>query len=567
MISAVCPAARFARFLPGLAVLRHYQGAWLRPDLVAGVTVGAMLIPQSMGYAELAGMPPQYGFYAVIAPLVVYALVGSSRHLGVGPEPGTAILAATGVTAIAHGDPGRYLTLMAALALVVAAVCLVGALLRLGYLASMLAKPVLVGYITGVGLTLVSSQFAGLTGVGVTADSLIPRSWQLLTGLDQIHWPTLGLGAATLAVMLGIKRTARNVPAALIGVVLATALAALFSLDLHGVALIGAIPAGLPLPDVPNVDLHDLTQLLPVAAGIALVGFSDNVLTARAIAVDKDYHVDPNQELLALGLINLAAGASQGFPISSSASRTAVPASLGSRTQLVSLVGSAFVIVTIVAARPVLSEIPRAALAAVIVTAAIAIIDIAGFRSLWRISREECLLAVVAAIGVVVLGVLYGIVAAVAMSIGLALARIAHPHDAVLGDLPQDDGWVDIAGSPTAATTAGLVVFRFDAPLIFINTDRFHERIRQVLTDATDPVEWLVLDCEGIGAVDASGIDCLRDLAKADAPNTASVIAIARANHQVLERIQRAGLLDPPGGIRTFRTINAAVRTFRQRAP
>jgi len=565
MTSAMSPAARLARFLPGLTVLRHYQGAWLRPDLVAGLTVGAMLIPQSMGYAELAGMPPQYGFYAVIAPLVVYALVGSSRHLGVGPEPGTAILAATGVAAISHGDPARYLTLMAALALVVAAVCLVGALLRLGYLASMLAKPVLVGYITGVGLTLLSSQFAGLTGIRITADSLVPRCWQLLTRLDQIHWPTLGLGAATLAVMLGVKRTARNAPAALIGVVLATVVAAVFSLDLHGVALIGTIPAGLPLPGVPNVDLHDLAQLLPVAAGIALVGFSDNVLTARAIAVDKDYRVDPNQELLALGMINLAAGVSRGFPISSSASRTAVPASLGSRSQLVSLVGAAFVVVTILAARPVLSEIPRAALAAVIVTAAITIIDIAGFRSLWRISREECVLAVVAAIGVVVLGVLYGIVTAVAMSIGLALARIARPHDAVLGDLPADDGWVDIAEYPTAATTAGLIVFRFDAPLIFINTDRFHERIQQILTDAAAPVEWLVLDCEGIGALDASGIDCLRDLTRADAPNKASVIAIARANHQVLARMRSAGVLEPAGEIRTFRTINAAVRTFHRR--
>jgi high affinity sulfate transporter 1 len=554
-----------AKFLPGLAVLRHYQGAWLRPDLIAGLTVGAMLIPQSMGYAELAGMPPQYGFYAVIAPLIVYAFVGSSRHLGVGPEPGTAILAGTGVAAIAHGDPSRYLVLMAALALVVATVCLVGAVLRLGYLASMLAKPVLVGYITGVGLTLVSSQFAGLTGVSISADSLIPRCWQLLTGVEQIHWPTLGLGTATLAVMLGIKRAAHNAPAALIGVVLATVVVAVFSLDLHGVALIGAIPAGLPLPGIPDVGIHDLTQLLPVAAGIALVGFSDNVLTARAIAVDKGYRVDPNQELLALGLINVAAGVSGGFPISSSASRTAVPASLGSRSQLVSLVGAAFVVMTILAARPVLSEIPRAALAAVIVTAAITIIDIAGFRSLWRISREECLLAVVAVIGVVVLGVLYGIVTAVAMSIALALARIAHPHDAVLGDLPADDGWVDIAEYPTAVTTAGLLVFRFDAPLIFINTDRFHERIQQILTDANGPVEWLLLDCEGIGALDASGIDCLRDLTKPDAPNRPSVIAIARANHHVLDRIQRAGLLDPPGSVRSFRTINSAVRTFRDR--
>lgn len=552
---------------PGATLLRRYQRSWLRPDLIAGLTVGAMLIPQSMGYAELAGMAPQYGFYAVIGALVVYALVGSSRHLGVGPEPGTAILAATGVAAIAGGDGARYVTLMAALALVVAAICLVAAALRLGYLASMLSKPVLVGYITGVGLTLLSSQLSALTGATISADSFFPRCWQFLHRLDQVHGATFAIGAATLAVILLLKWKFPKAPSALVGVALATSIAAAWSFGQHGVALVGDIPSGLPTPGIPNVSLHDLAKLLPIAAGIALVGFSDNVLTARAIAAVKGYRVDPNQELLALGLINLTAGVSQGFPISSSASRTAVPASLGSRTQLVSLVGSAFVVASLLLLRPALAEIPRTALAAVILVAAITIIDVRGFVSLWRVSRGECVIAAVAALGVIVFGVLYGIVLAVALSIVVALGSIARPHDAVLGDMPGLDGWVDVREYPTALTSAGLLVFRFDAPLIFMNTEHFSDRVGQVLRENPGEEEWLVMDCEGIGALDASALDMLRDLAEKVAGQGVQVLAVARANERVLSRLRRAHLLAPEGPLQVFPTINSAVRAFHERTP
>jgi sulfate permease, SulP family len=525
-----------------------------------------MLIPQSMGYAELAGMAPQYGFYAVIAALVVYALVGTSRHLGVGPEPGTAILAATGVASVADGDPARYVALMAALALLVAAICVLGSVLRLGYIASMLSKPVLVGYITGVGLTLISSQIASFTGVRISADSFFPRFWQLLTRGGDVRWPTFALGAGTLVVMLVLKWRVPNAPVALIGVVVATVVVALFALDGHGIVLTGTIPAGLPVPGLPDVRMDDVVRLLPVAAGIALVGFTDNVLTARAIAVDNKYRIEPNQELFALGMINLSAGLSQGFPISSSASRTAVPASLGSRTQLVSLVGSAFVIVTLLALRPVLSHIPRAALAAVIIYAAISVIDLDGFTDLWRISQKEFALAAIAVLGVIGLGVLPGIVIAVVLSIGVALSRIARPHDAVLGDLPGLDGWVDVDEHSAAITVSGLVVFRFDAPLFFLNAERFSDRVEQVLADNLGEVEWLVIDCEGIGEIDASAVDVLRDLLERLGQQRVQVVAVARANDFVLTRLQRAELIEPTGPLSVYPTINAAVRAFHQRS-
>jgi SulP family sulfate permease len=485
---------RAGGLLPGLTVLRHYERGWLRADVAAGLTVGAMLVPQSMAYAELAGLPPQFGFYAVIGALVVYALVGTSRHLGVGPEPGTALLAAAGVSSIAGGDPTRYVALMAALALVVAAVCILGAVARLGFLASVLSKPVLVGYITGVGLVLLSSQIANLTGLSIAADDFFPRLVELARELGDVHGQTVAVGALTLVVIVVLRRAAPQVPGALVAVFVASIVVSLFALDAHGVALVGDIPSGLPEVGVPDVSFADLRRLLPVALGIALVGYTDNVLTARSIALRHGYRVDANQELLALGLTNLASGLSRGFPISSSASRTAVPASLGSTTQLVSLVGSASVIVTLLALGPLLGHIPRAALGAVIAGAALAIVDVAGYRYLWRVSREEAVLAGVAALGVVVFGVLVGVLVAVSLSLLVALYRVARPHDAILGDHPGLDGWVETDSYPAASTEPGLLVYRFDAPLFFVNADRFRERVEQMLADNPGPEEWLVLD-------------------------------------------------------------------------
>jgi MFS superfamily sulfate permease-like transporter len=368
--------------------------------------------------------------------------------------------------------------------------------------------------------------------------------------------------------VLVLRHLARAVPGVLIGVVLATIAVAVFSLEDHGIAVVGSISAGLPVPGLPGVSLDDLVALLPVAAGIALVGYSDNVLTARSIAAGKGYRIDANQELFALGWTNLAAGVSQGFPISSSASRTAVPASLGSRTQLVSIVASAFVVVTLLVLRPVLADIPRAALAAVIVSAAIAIIDVGGYRSLWRVSRIEFALAVIAALGVIVFDVLVGVLVAVALSIVVALFRIARPHDAVLGDLPGLDGWVDAVAYPDARTEPGLLVYRFDAPLFFVNAERFRERLEHELIENPGPEEWVVLDFGSIGALDATALDVLAELVVSVRELGVQVIAIARANDTVLDRLRRAGLLAPDGALRVFPTINGAVRACRdQRSP
>jgi high affinity sulfate transporter 1 len=543
-----------------VGVLGGYQIGWLRLDLVAGLTVGAMLIPQSMAYAELAGMPPEYGFYAVLGALVVYALVGTSRHLGVGPEPGTAILAATGVAPLAAGDPERYVALMAGLALTVGAICVLGAIARLGFLASALSKPVLVGYITGVGLTLLSSQIAAFTAVPITSDRFFPRVAEFAAELGSIHAATFTVGIGTLVLILVLRRWAPRTPGALLGVVLASFIVAVLGED-AGVRLVGAIPGGLPSPDLPGVGAADFGRLLPIAVGIAIVGYSDNVLTARSIAARHGYRIDANQELLALGLTNAVSGLSQGFPLSSSASRTAVPAALGSKTQVVSLVAAGFVVVTLVGLGPLLSRIPRTGLAAVIISAGIAIIDIDGYRALWRVSREEFVLAAATALGVIVFDVLTGVVIAITLSVLVALYHIARPHDAILGEYPELDGWVEASAFPEASTEPGLLVYRFDAPLVFVNLERFQERVQHAL--GPEGAEWVILDFEGIGALDATALDGLEELVSRLERDGVHRVGIARANADVLVRLGRSPLSD--GRIVTSPTINAAVRAFRLR--
>lgn len=345
----------------------------------------------------------------------------------------------------------------------------------------------------------------------------------------------------------------------------ASVVVALAGLDDEGVGLVGALPQGLPRPDVPGVSWGDVGRLVPAAAGIALVGFTDNLLTARSVAAHRRQTVDANQELFALGATNLAAGLLRGFPVSSSASRTAVPAALGSATQLVGLVAAAFVVAALTVARPLLEYIPRAALAAVIVAAAFAIIDVAGFRSLWRVNREEAVLAAAAAAGVVLFDVLVGVVIAIVLAVLVALAHVARPHDAVLGEAPALGGWVDVDSYPEAETEPGLLVYRFDAPLFFVNADRFCERVEQVLADNVGDEEWLVLDFEGVGGLDATSIEALGELLGRLGATGVTNLSVARANDRVVALLERAGLVAPDGPLVVHPTINAAVLAYRNR--
>ncbi len=548
-----------ARSLPDLVRLGEYRTSWLRPDVVAGLTVAAMLIPQAMAYAELGGLPPAVGLRAALVALPVYALLGTSRHLGIGPEPGTAVLSALAVAPLAGGDPDRYLLLMAALAGLVGLITLAAGALRLGFVADLLSKPVLVGYITGVGLTLLSSQLRAFTGVGVDAERFFPRFAQFFTRLDQINWATLAIGLATLGVILVLRRYRPGLPGALIG--LSGSLLAVALLDLD-VAVVGSIEAALPTFAVPAVSIDDVAQLLPAAAGVALIGYTDNILTARSIATKQRYTVSADRELLALGAVNLAGGMSGGFPVSSSASRSFVPATLGSRSQLSSVVTLMATLVVLLIGRSLLAEIPRAGLAAVIVAAAFAVIDVDGFRRLASISRSETALATVTTLAVITTDLLLGVLVAVALSVVITLGRVARPNDAVLGQGEGLDGWISL-DDERASSLAGLLVYRFDAPLFFANAEYFRQRLKRALADNPGEETHVILDFEGIGSVDTTAIDHLEELL-AELTDEGISLSVARANEKVAAALHRAGLTDKIGRHRMFPTINAAVAHYRR---
>ena len=545
-----------------MTVSRRYERSWLGPDLVAGLTVGAMLVPQAMGYAALAGLAPQYGFYAAIPRWWCTRLWAPAAISGLAPSLGTAILAAAAVAGLAGGDDGRYVALMAALALVVAGLSLVGSVLRLGRLASLLSRPVLVGYITGVGLTLLSSQIATFTGVRITAGTFFPRWWQFVTHLGEVHAATLALGVAALVVLLALRRWP-VFPGALIAIAVVTLVAAAWGLDGRGVPLVGAIPSGLAGPSWPDVTIRDLLDLVPAGAGIALVGFTDNVLKAAPSPVTRTTELTPTKSCSRSAPstslpVSFRVSRSPRVPVAPRCPRRWGHARSWYRSSPRALWSSPW--------WPCARRWPRSpgsAIAAVIIAAAFHIIDLPGMRDLWALSRTESALAIVTSLGVIVAGVLPGVLLAVGLSLAVALSRIARPHDAVLGDAPGVDGWVDIEEFPTARATDGLLVFRFDAPLFFLNIERFTERVEQAFAANPGEERWFVMDCEGIGAIDVSAVDGLRELLAQLGARGVVVVAVARANDKVLAMLRRADLLQPDGPMRDYPTIDSAVKAFR----
>ncbi|HSE71654.1 MAG TPA: SulP family inorganic anion transporter [Nocardioidaceae bacterium] len=554
-------ASLIGRLAPGAVTLRHYQRDWLRGDLLAGVTVAAYLVPQVMAYAEIAGLPAVVGLWAAIGPLAVYAALGSSRQLSVGPESTTALMTAAAIAVIGAGDPDRYAALAAALALVVGAICLLGWVGRLGFVADLLSRPVLVGYLAGIAVLMVVSQLEKVTGVPVEGESTLEEVGYLLTHLSEVHAPTLAVSLSVLLGLLVARRFAPRWPSPLLAMLLAAAVVAGFDLADQGVAVVGAIPAGLPAPRLPDVTGTDVLAMALPALGVAVVAYSDNVLTGRAFAFRRHEQVDANQEFLALGAANLAAGVLQGFPISSSGSRTVIGDSLGSRTQLYSLVTLASVVLTVLLAGPVLEAFPLAALGGIVVYAAIRLVDVTEIRRLAAFRRSEVLLAAATTVAVVAIGVLEGIAVAIGLSILDLLRRVARPHDGILGYVPGVPGMHDVDDYPDAHLVPGLVVYRYDSPLFFANADDFRRRAMDAVDAADTPVEWFLLNAEANTEVDLTGVDALEEVRRTLAER-GIVFAMARVKQDLRDSLAAAGFLDKVGEERVFMTLPTAVDAY-----
>jgi high affinity sulfate transporter 1 len=497
------------RFVPGLAALRSYERSWLRFDLVAGVVLAAILVPQGMAYAELAGLPAVTGLYTTIACLVGYALMGPSRVLVLGPDSSVSplIFAAIFPLVAVTDDPETAIALAGMMAVFVGLIMVGLGVGKLGFVADLLSKEVQVGYMNGLAITIIVGQLPKLCGFSTDADGFIDEVQAFFEGFDERNATALTLGLCTLAVLLLLPRVSRKVPAVLVAMVGATVVTAMFTLD---IATVGALPQGLPRPALPWTDFSDVAPMLIAAVGITLVSLTDTIATSTAFAARRGEEVNPNQEMIGIGTANVAAGFFQGFAVSTSSSRTAVADQSGAKSQLTGLVGAGIVALLLLFFSTLLADLPQTALAAVVIAAAFSLADVAILRRMLQVRRSSFVLSMVATAGVVFLGVLEGILVAVVLSILLFFKRSWWPHGEVLGRLPDREGWHAVNDSPVAEQHPDVLVFRWEAPLFFANAGMFRQQVRHLVHERRP--RWVVLQCEAITDIDVTAAGVLEQL-------------------------------------------------------
>jgi high affinity sulfate transporter 1 len=553
------------RLVPGIGVITSYRREWLASDIIAGVVLTTLLVPQGMAYAELAGLPPITGLYTSIMCLLAYAVFGPSRILVLGPDSslGPMIAATILPLAGANGDPKRAVALASMLAIMVAAILIVATVARLGFIADLISKPTMIGYINGLALTILIGQLPKLFGFKVDADNFLGEVAGFVKGLA--HGETVpaaaAVGIAGIVLILVLQRWLPKVPAVLIMVVAAIAATTVFSLADHGVSLVGVLPRGFPPPTVPHVRPDDLGLLFAGALGIALVSLTDTISTASAFAARTRQEIHGNGEMMGIGMANLAAGFFQGFAVSTSASRTAVAERSGAKTQLTGVTGAVLIIVMIVFVPGLFRNLPSPALAAVVITASLSLADIPGTARLWRQRKEEFLLSIAAFAGVALLGVLPGIAIAVGLSILNVFRRAWWPYNTTLGRVEGIEGYHDVHTHPEAEQLPGLVIYRFDAPLFFANAKTFRDQVRR-LARSDPPPEWIVIAAEPVTDIDTTASDVLEDLDKALKAQGISLV-FAELKDPVRRKIERYGLARTIEPRDFFPTVETAVAAFR----
>ena len=547
------------RWVPGVALLRRRPRVALRRDVVAGVVLAALLVPQGMAYAELAGLPPVTGLYATLVPLLVYFLLGPSRILVLGPDSAVSPLVAAAIVPLAaSGDSSARIALAGLLAILVGALMLAGGLTRFGFVTELLSMPVRVGYLMGIAVTVIVAQLPKLFGFSVKSETLIPALRGFVAGLDQTNATALAIGVGSLVLILGLRWAAPRVPAVFLAVVGATAVVSIFGLA-DQVPVVGTVPAGLPAFAAPHVSLEEFKTLIPAAVGVAFVAFTDTSVLSRSYAARLSQEVDQNQELAVLGVANIATGFFQGFPISTSSSRTAVVEDVGARSQVAGLVGATVLALLLIVGTGLVHDLPLSSLAAVVVVAVLGLIDVAAARRLRQASPPEFILMMVAFAGVAVLGVLWGVGIALALSLLNFIRRAWRPHDAVLGRVDNLKGYHDTERYPEARLIPGLVLYRFDAPLFFANADYFRGRIRELAR--TGDASWIVVAAEPITDIDATAGETVRAL-KDELDDAGIELAFAELKDPVRDRLRRYGIHDAIGVHRFFPTIGVAVSTY-----
>ena len=564
VIQAKTSATGWIRWLPGLATLRTYEAGWLVRDLGAGLVLTTALAPVGIAYAVASGLPGACGLYATIVPLLAYALFGPSRILVLGPDSSLAAIILGVVAPLAAGDANRAIALAGMMAIVSGAVCIVAGVARLGFVTELLSKPIRYGYMNGIALAVLVSQTPKLIGVKIEEAGPLRDLWSIGAEIvgGRANWVAFALGAATLATILSI-RSFKGTPGVLIAVIGATAIVQLFDLETRAhVSVLGPLPPGLPAFSIPWVSIQDLTPVIIGGLAVAVVSFADTSVLSRAYAARLGDPVDPNQEMIGLGAANFAAGFFQGFPISSSSSRTPVAEAAGARTQLTGVVGAVAVALLLLVAPRLLEHLPNAALAAVVIASAIGLFEVAGLERIYRIQRWEFWLSIVCFAGVAVFGAIPGIGLAVVLAVIEFLWDGWRPHSAVLGRAEGVRGYHDITRYPHARQLSGLLLFRWDAPLFFANAELFKERVLAAAAAAPTKIAWLVVAAEPVTSVDVTAADSLVELHDT-LRDRGTKLCFAELKDPVKDKLKRFGLFEMIGEPFFFATIGAVVDEYQ----
>ena len=558
-------ASRLQRWIPGLATLRHYQRAWFLHDLAAGLVLTAILVPVGMGYAEASGVPAIYGLYATIVPLIAYALFGPSRIMVLGPDSTLAAVIAVLILPLAAGSVERAIALAGMLAVLSGTCSMLIGLARLGLVADLLSKPIRIGFLNAIALTVLVGQLPKVFGFSVKGDGLLAKSTLLVQGIldGKTNGVALMIGTSCLALILLVAHFRPRWPGVLVAVVLATVVSAAFHLaDTAQLSVVGSLPQGLPQWQVPQVSWSDVVQLLPGAVIISILSFADTSVLSRSLAQRGNYRVNQNQEMIALGVANIAAGLFQGFSISSSASRTPVAESAGSKTQLTGVVGALSIAMLLMFAPGLLQDLPSAALAAVVIAACLSFADVAGMRAMYRLRKTEFALSMTSFVGVATLGVIEGIVITLALTMLLLLWNAWHPYFAVLARVDGAKGYHDVIRHPEGRRVPGLVLFRWDAQLFFANSEIFREQAMRAISNAPTPTVRLVVVADAISDIDITAADTLASLYQ-ELKQQGITLWFAGLKGQVRDHLKAYGTLDLIGHDVFAPTVGNAVNRYR----
>jgi SulP family sulfate permease len=550
------------RYLPILRWLPNYRRAALRGDIIAGLTTAVMLIPQGMAYAMLAGLPPIVGLYASVTPLIAYALFGTARELAVGPVAMDSLLVAAGVGAIAAAGSPEYVAYAVLLALMAGTLQVLMGFARLGFLVNFLSKPVISGFTSAAALIIGLSQLKHLIGVPLAASNLIHQiALEVGRHIGETHLLTLGIGAGAVAILMALKKYAPKVPRALVVVVITTVLVWLLRLDQAGVAIVGVVEAGLPTPAMPDINMEAVAELAPTALAIALVAFMEAISVSKAIATRKRYEVDANQELIAIGAANLAAAFFRGYPVTGGFSRTAVNDQAGAETPLAGIITAVVIAVALLFLTPLLYFLPKATLAAIIMTAVFGLIDLKQVAHLWRVKRSDLALLGITFAAVLAIGIQTGILVGVAVSLLWFVVKTTRPHTAVLGRMPGTQSFRNVRHAPEAETYPGILILRIDAQFYFGNVSFLRETLRELEDAAAEPLQAVLIDASAINNLDSSADSALHQIASEYAERGVRLV-FAGVKGPVREVMLRSGFLDLLGPGNFFLTDHEALQSL-----